>query len=43
MEELLKEVSLSEYRKKLVDSFVKEVTDFLQSVPETEVVEVRNL
>lgn len=43
MEELLKEVSLSDYRKKLVDSFVQEVTDFLHTVPETEVVEVRNL
>ncbi len=43
MEELLKEVALSEHRKKLVDSFVQQVTDFLQCVPESEVVEVRNL
>lgn len=43
MEELLKEVALSEHRKKLVDSFVQEVTASLQSVPESEVVEVRNL
>lgn len=40
MEELLKEVALSERRKKLVDSFVQKVTDHLQSVPETPVVEV---
>ncbi|KAK9974376.1 hypothetical protein ABG768_022477 [Culter alburnus] len=43
MEELLKEVSLSDYRKKLVDSFVQEVTDFLHTVPETEVVELDDL
>ncbi len=43
MEELLKEVALSEHRKKLVDSFVQQVTDFLQCVPESEVVEVRNM
>lgn len=43
MEELLKEVALSEHRKKLVDSFVQEVTASLQSVPESEVLEVRNL
>lgn len=43
MEELLKEVALSEHRKKLVDSFVQQITDFLQCVPESEVVEVRNL
>lgn len=43
MEELLKEVTLSEHRKKLVDSFVQEVTDSLQSVPESEVVELDDL
>uniref|UniRef100_A0A8C1CUT8 Nucleolar protein 6 n=2 Tax=Cyprinus carpio TaxID=7962 RepID=A0A8C1CUT8_CYPCA len=36
MEELLKEVALSEHRKKLVDSFVQQITDFLQCVPESE-------
>uniref|UniRef100_A0A671QPS5 Nucleolar protein 6 n=1 Tax=Sinocyclocheilus anshuiensis TaxID=1608454 RepID=A0A671QPS5_9TELE len=36
MEELLKEVALSEHRKKLVDSFVLQVTDFLQCVPKSE-------
>ncbi|XP_043087510.1 nucleolar protein 6-like, partial [Puntigrus tetrazona] len=43
MEELLKEVSLSEHRKKLVDSFVQQVTDVLQSVPESEVVELDDI
>lgn len=43
MEELLKEVALSEQRKKLVDSFVHQITDFLQCVPESEVVEVSNM
>lgn len=43
MEELLKEVALSEHRKNLVDTFVQQVTDYLQCVPESEVVEVRNL
>lgn len=42
MDELLKEVSLSEPRKKLVDSFVQQVTDQLKSVPKTEIVEVRH-
>lgn len=40
MEELLKEVTLSERRKKLLDSFVQQITDLLESVPETPVVEV---
>ncbi|XP_072520710.1 nucleolar protein 6 [Salminus brasiliensis] len=43
MEELLKEVALSERRKKLVDSFVQEITDLLQSVPESPVVELTDL
>ncbi|KAJ3604109.1 hypothetical protein NHX12_028850 [Muraenolepis orangiensis] len=33
MEELLKEVSLSDRRKKQIDSFVQTVTKALQSVP----------
>ncbi|XP_073697296.1 nucleolar protein 6 [Garra rufa] len=40
MEELLREVALSEHRKKLVESFVQQVTDYLQCVPESEVVEM---
>ncbi|KAI1900401.1 hypothetical protein AGOR_G00049570 [Albula goreensis] len=40
MEELLKEVSLSERRKRLVDSFVQKVTELLQGVPHTEEVEL---
>lgn len=40
MEELLKEVALSERRKKLMDSFMQEITDLLKSVPKTPVVEV---
>uniref|UniRef100_A0A671KPG3 Nucleolar protein 6 n=1 Tax=Sinocyclocheilus anshuiensis TaxID=1608454 RepID=A0A671KPG3_9TELE len=43
MEELLKEVALSEHRKKLVDSFVQQITDFLQCVPESEVVELDDI
>ncbi|KAK2911723.1 hypothetical protein QQF64_027542 [Cirrhinus molitorella] len=43
MEEMLKEVALSEHRKKLVDSFVQQVTDYLQCVPETEVVELDDI
>ncbi|XP_051960770.1 nucleolar protein 6 isoform X2 [Xyrauchen texanus] len=43
MEELLREVALSEHRKNLVDSFVQQVTDLLQSVPESEVVELEDL
>uniref|UniRef100_A0A3B4DB22 Nucleolar protein 6 n=1 Tax=Pygocentrus nattereri TaxID=42514 RepID=A0A3B4DB22_PYGNA len=43
MDELLKEVALSERRKKLVDSFVQQITDVLQSVPETPVVELTDL
>lgn len=40
MEELLKEVVLSEKKKHQVDSFVLKITELLQSVPETPVVEV---
>lgn len=40
MEELLKEVALSERRKKRIDSFVQQITDLLKFVPETPVVEV---
>ena len=40
MEELLKEVALSERRKKQIDSFVKTVTEALQSVPSFPKVEV---
>lgn len=40
MEELLKEVSLSERRKQLIDSFVQSVTEQLQTVPQTSEMEV---
>ncbi|KAG5841083.1 hypothetical protein ANANG_G00195830 [Anguilla anguilla] len=40
MEELLKEVALSERRKRLVDSFVLKVTELLHGVPETDEVEL---
>ncbi|XP_050965256.1 nucleolar protein 6 [Labeo rohita] len=43
MEELLKEVALSEHRKNLVDTFVQQVTDYLQCVPESEVVEMDDI
>ncbi|XP_065110286.1 nucleolar protein 6 [Paramisgurnus dabryanus] len=43
MDELLKEVSLSEPRKKLVESFVQQVTDHLKSVPITEIVELEDV
>ncbi|KAI5088223.1 nucleolar protein 6 [Silurus meridionalis] len=43
MDELLKEVVLSERRKKQLDSFVQEITDLLKSVPETPVVELSDL
>ncbi|XP_053336445.1 nucleolar protein 6 [Clarias gariepinus] len=43
MEELLKEVALSERRKKQMDSFIQEITDLLESVPETPVVEMSDL
>lgn len=43
MEELLKEVALSEHRKKLVDSFVQQVTEFLDCVPESEVMELNDV
>lgn len=40
MEELLKEVTLSERRKQHIDSFIQTVTKLLQTVPESPVVEV---
>lgn len=40
MEELLKEVSLSERRKQQIDSFVKTVTKLLETVPVSPKVEV---
>lgn len=40
MEELLREVALSERRKKQMDSFIQQITDLLNSVPDTPVVEV---
>uniref|UniRef100_A0AAY5ELP3 Nucleolar protein 6 n=1 Tax=Electrophorus electricus TaxID=8005 RepID=A0AAY5ELP3_ELEEL len=43
MDELLKEVALSERRKKLVDSFVQKITALLQSVPDSPVVELTDL
>uniref|UniRef100_A0A674DQ49 Nucleolar protein 6 n=1 Tax=Salmo trutta TaxID=8032 RepID=A0A674DQ49_SALTR len=43
MEELLKEVSLSERRKKLIDSFVQSVTEQLQTVPQTSEMELSDL
>lgn len=36
----MKEVVLSEKKKRLVDSFVLKITELLQTVPETPVVEV---
>ncbi|KAG7481304.1 hypothetical protein MATL_G00065380 [Megalops atlanticus] len=43
MEELLKEVALSERRKRLVDSFVLKVTELLHTVPQTADVELSDL
>ncbi|XP_060762939.1 nucleolar protein 6 [Neoarius graeffei] len=43
MEELLKEVVLSERRKKQLDCFVQQITELLKSVPETPVVELSDL
>ncbi|XP_063051087.1 nucleolar protein 6 [Engraulis encrasicolus] len=40
MEELLKEVVVSEKKKRMVDTFVLKITELLQSVPETPVVEL---
>lgn len=40
MEELLKEVVLSERRKKQIDAFIQMVTTLLQAVPESTEVEV---
>lgn len=41
MEELLKEVVLSERRKQQIDSFIQTVTELLQTVPNSPEVEVR--
>lgn len=43
MEELLKEVALSERRKQQIDSFVQKITELLQSVPESPEVELSDL
>ncbi|XP_034548589.1 nucleolar protein 6 [Notolabrus celidotus] len=43
MEELLKEVTLSERRKQQIDSFIQTVTVLLQAVPESAEVEVSDL
>uniref|UniRef100_A0A8C4IVS4 Nucleolar protein 6 n=1 Tax=Dicentrarchus labrax TaxID=13489 RepID=A0A8C4IVS4_DICLA len=43
MEELLKEVALSERRKQRIDSFILTVTELLQAVPESPEVEVSDL
>lgn len=40
MEELLKEVTLSERRKQQIDSFIQTVTKLLQTVPDSPEVEV---
>ena len=40
MEELLKEVALSERRKQQIDSFIQVVTKLLETVPDSPVVEV---
>lgn len=42
MEELLKEVALSERKKQQIDLFVQKVTKLLQNVHETPEVEVRH-
>lgn len=42
MEELLKEVALSERKKQQIDLFVQTVTKLLQTVQETPEVEVRS-
>ncbi|XP_068422667.1 nucleolar protein 6 [Clinocottus analis] len=43
MEELLKEVALSERRKRQIDSFIQTVTMLLQTVPESPVVELSDV
>ncbi|XP_048851490.1 nucleolar protein 6 isoform X2 [Brienomyrus brachyistius] len=43
MEELLKEVVLSEHRKCMVDSFIQKVTKLLQTVPRTSQMELNDL
>lgn len=40
MDELLKEIVLSEHRKQQIDSFVQTVNKLLQTVPESPQVEV---
>lgn len=40
MEELLKEVALSERKKQQIDSFIQTVTKLIQTVPESPEVEV---
>lgn len=40
MEELLKEVVLSERRKRQIDSFIQTITELLQTVPHSPEVEV---
>ena len=40
MEELLKEVALSERRKQQIDPFVQKITELLHDVPESPEVEV---
>uniref|UniRef100_A0A3Q3VZY5 Nucleolar protein 6 n=1 Tax=Mola mola TaxID=94237 RepID=A0A3Q3VZY5_MOLML len=43
MEELLKEVALSEHRKRQIDAFVETVTKLLQTLPESPAVEVSDV
>uniref|UniRef100_A0A1A8LS99 Nucleolar protein 6 n=3 Tax=Nothobranchius TaxID=28779 RepID=A0A1A8LS99_9TELE len=43
MEELLKEVVLSEHRKQQIDSFIQTVTKLIQTVPKTPKVEVNDM
>ncbi|XP_023257306.1 nucleolar protein 6 [Seriola lalandi dorsalis] len=43
MEELLKEVALSEHRKQQIDSFIQTITKLLQAVPDSPEVEVSDL
>ncbi|XP_057214658.1 nucleolar protein 6 isoform X2 [Triplophysa rosa] len=43
MDELLKEVALSEHRKNLLDFFVQQITHLLHTVPKSEVVELEDL
>ncbi|KAL0979774.1 hypothetical protein UPYG_G00189470 [Umbra pygmaea] len=43
MEELLKEVAISEHRKQQIDSFIQSVTELLQKLPQTPHVELSDL